>query len=330
VIWTRVLSLMFGATVYTFSIILAVFLTGLGIGSAAGAFLAARVARPRVALGLCQLLLAVAIAWTAFAVARVLPAWRIIPRPGQGVWIGFGRDLLRCLCAVGPPTCLWGASFPLALAAVASRDEDPGRLPRGVYAANTVGAIVGAVAFGILLIPLAGTQNAQRLLVALSAVAAILALVPRMSIGSILAIVAVAAPLAWKVPRVPDLLVAYGRNMLTEPRSFDRLKFQFVGEGTNASVAVTELFGVRSFHVSGKVEASSEPADMRLQRMLGHLPALLHPRPRSVLVVGCGAGVTAGSFVVHPEVERIVICEIEPLIPKVVARHFGGENHDVL
>ena len=58
---------------------------------------------------------------------------------------------------------------------------------------------------------------------------------------------------------------------------------------------------------------------MRLQRMLGHLPALVHPKPRSVLVVGCGAGVTAGSFVSHPEVERIVICEIEPLIPQVVA-----------
>ena len=69
---------------------------------------------------------------------------------------------------------------------------------------------------------------------------------------------------------------------------------------------------------------------MRLQRMLGHLSALLHPRPRSVLVVGCGAGVTAGSFVTHPEVERIVICEIEPLIPQVVATFFADENYKVL
>ena len=55
---------------------------------------------------------------------------------------------------------------------------------------------------------------------------------------------------------------------------------------------------------------------MRLQRMLGHLPGLLNPDPRSVLVVGFGAGVTAGSFVTYPGIERIVICEIEPLIPK--------------
>ena len=95
----------------------------------------------------------------------------------------------------------------------------------------------------------------------------------------------------------------------------------YMGEGMNASVAVSELDnGVRNFHVSGKVEASSEPQDMRLQRMLGHIPALLHPKPRSVLVVGCGAGVTAGSFVLHPDVERIVICEIEPLIPTVAAQ----------
>ena len=64
--------------------------------------------------------------------------------------------------------------------------------------------------------------------------------------------------------------------------------------------------------------------------MLGHLPALLHPKPRSVLIVGCGAGVTAGSFVLHPDVERIVICEIEPLVPSVAALFFADENYGVL
>jgi spermidine synthase len=87
---------------------------------------------------------------------------------------------------------------------------------------------------------------------------------------------------------------------------------------------------VRNFHVSGKVEASSQFQDMRLQRMLGHIPALFHPKPRSVLVVGFGAGVTAGTFLVHPEIEKIVICEIEPLIPQEVAPHFTYENNDVV
>jgi spermidine synthase len=78
------------------------------------------------------------------------------------------------------------------------------------------------------------------------------------------------------------------------------------------------------------VEASTEPFDMRLQRMLAHIPALIHNHPRSILVVGFGAGVTAGTFVVHPEVESIVICEIEKLIPPAASRYFAEANHDVL
>jgi spermidine synthase len=134
--------------------------------------------------------------------------------------------------------------------------------------------------------------------------------------------------LARGVPEVSGELIAYGRNV---PSETGRATVWYRGEGMNSSVAVTMLLdGTRNFHVSGKVEASSEPQDMRLQRMLGHIPALMHPKPRSVLVVGCGAGVTAGSFVVHPEVERIVICEIEPLIPQVVVNFFGDENYGVV
>jgi spermidine synthase len=69
---------------------------------------------------------------------------------------------------------------------------------------------------------------------------------------------------------------------------------------------------------------------MRLQRMLAHLPALVHPHPQSVLVVGFGAGVTAGSFIPYPDVQRLTICEIEPLIPQVVAHYFTRVNNDVL
>src|SRR3990172_2313402 len=64
--------------------------------------------------------------------------------------------------------------------------------------------------------------------------------------------------------------------------------------------------------------------------MLAHFPALVHPNPRSVLVVGFGAGITAGTFLLYPGVERIVICEIEPLIPPNVGPFFRRENLDVL
>jgi spermidine synthase len=332
VIWTRLLSLMFGATVYTFSIILAVFLMGLGIGSGAGSALARVSPRPRVALGWCQLALTAAIAWTALMIARSLPYWPVNPTLAKSPWFNFQLDLARCIWTILPAACLWGASFPLALAAVASRRQDPGRLVGGVYAANTVGAIAGAIGFSMVFIPWIGTQQSQRVLIGLTAMAALIALVPvgtrRRRAPTVAACLLLAVLLAWSVAKIPFEAIGFGRRMLTTVYNSKPL---FVGEGMNASIAVSEMSdGMRMFHVSGKVEASSDPTDMRLERMLGHIPAILHPGPKSVLVVGCGAGVTAGSFVLYPGVERIVICEIEPLIPKVVARYFGEENYDVL
>jgi spermidine synthase len=130
------------------------------------------------------------------------------------------------------------------------------------------------------------------------------------------------------VSKVPSMLIAYGRRITI---STGRSEILYAGEGMNASIAISRWDdGAVQFHVSGKVEASTEPYDMRLQRMLGHMPALLHSNPRSVLVVGFGAGVTAGSFVLHPEVKRIVICEMERMIPPVATRYFGKQNNNVL
>ena len=343
VVWTRLLSLLLGATVYTFSIILAVFLTGLGIGSSLGSFWSRSSASPRRSFALCQLLLGAAIAWTSWMLARSLPYWPVEPILAHNPWFIFQLDLARCCWALLPATILWGASFPLALAAAATPSQDSGKLVGGVYAANTIGAIFGAVGASLLLIGWAGTQHTQRILIGLSmANAALLILadgklssdasaksrsiLPKF--GALLAGTALAIALIYTLPAIPWGLVAQGRNLAAKGAEG---KMLFVGEGFNASVAVTELSsGIRNFHVSGKIEASTEPLDMRLQRMLGHLPALLHPNPRSVLIVGCGAGVTAGSFIVHSNIERIVICEIEPLIPRVVAEYFGRENYGVV
>jgi spermidine synthase len=346
VVWTRLLSLMLGATVYTFSIILAVFLIGLGIGSSVGSFLARRLESPRLALGRCQMLLALGIAWTALTLARSLPYWPINPALASDPGITFQIDMARCLWAILPAAILWGASFPLALGAIASRGQDPGRLVGGVYAANTVGAIVGALLFSIVIIPQMGTQQAQRLLIALASSAALVVLAwpeaPQKSSRSdgsrpaaatagtltIACFTLIAAFLIWNVTPMPAGVVGYGRFF---PTYSSLPNFLYVGEGMNSSIAVSELSnGVRNFHVSGKVEASTEAQDMRLQLMLGNLPAMIHPQPRSVLIVGFGAGVTAGSFIPYPGIKRIVICEIEPLIPQVVSRFFAAQNHQVL
>jgi spermidine synthase len=334
VIWTRLLGLMLGATVYTFSIILAVFLIGLGIGSAAGSALA-RTVRARVTFGACQLLLVLAVAWTALMLARSLPYWPVNPLLSTSPWFIFQIDMVRCLWAILPAALLWGASFPLALAAAAERGEDSARLVGGVYAANTAGAIVGALSFSLILVPWIGTQGCERVLIVLAAIGAAVVLTPvvasaRTILGAagLAVALAVAGWLAASVSGVPPMLIAYGRRIAT---SMNRSKILYWGEGINSSIAISQWDdGAVQFHVSGKVEASSEPYDMRLQRMLGHLPALIHPNPESVLIVGFGAGVTAGTFVVHPEVKRIVICEMEPLIPPTATRFFAKENYNVM
>jgi len=349
VVWTRLLSLLLGATVYTFSIILAVFLFGLWAGSGAGSFLARRLERvsgqPQLALAACQILLAAAIAWTAFTLTYILPYWPVDPWLSLSPWFTFDLDITRCLRAIFPATLLWGASFPLALAAAAAEEEDPARLAGEVYAANTAGSIVGALAFSLLLIPAIGTGGSQRLLVWLATAAALVALgaaalTVRKSFRAFVAIAGLAGvALAWglstTVANVPWQVIAYGHRVAPILRGLAvaldaQAQTLFVGEGMNSSVVITKRGDQRFFYVSGKSEASSVPVDMRLQRMMGHLPALVHPAPHSVLVVGFGAGVTAGSFVPYPEVRRIVVCELERMIPPASDEFFGQQNYHVL
>ncbi|MGD8287290.1 MAG: fused MFS/spermidine synthase, partial [Gemmatimonadota bacterium] len=254
----------------------------------------------------------------------------------------FQLDFFRAVLTALPAAALWGASFPLALAAVAERGQDPGRLVGRVYAANTVGSILGALLSSIVLIAWVGTQTTQRIMIGLAAVSALLMLLltgdresgrSTVRAGGIvraLVILVAAVGLGWTVPEVPALLVGYGRYAPTYQNS-TFIDFVYVGEGMNSSMAVSELSGgVRNYHNAGKVQASSEPQDMRLQRMLGHLTTLVPTQARSVMVIGCGAGVTAGAVSIDPTVDSLTIVEIEPLVPEVVSREFGEHNFDVV
>jgi spermidine synthase len=127
---------------------------------------------------------------------------------------------------------------------------------------------------------------------------------------------------------VPARLVEYGRFAAVQGNKNRTL---YVGEGLTASVAVSDLpGGIRDYHNAGKVQASSELADMRLQRMLGHLTTLIPENPRRVLVIGCGAGITAGAVSIEPRLEEETIAEIESLVPKVVSTYFSASNFDVI
>src|SRR5881409_3513035 len=341
VIWTRTLSLLFGATVYTFSLVLAVFLVGLGIGSTLGSTLSHRFARPRVALAWCQVLLCAAMAWAAFMLTESLPYWPIDPSISNMPAFTMQLDLVRSLWTVLPAAILWGASFPLALASVAARGQDPARLVGGVYAANTVGAIAGSLGASLLLVSRIGSQHSQQLMIILSAISAMFAAgatafgaesgtrLSKYSLAVSLLIVAGYTELVLAtVHPLPARLVEYGRFAAVRGAANKTI---YVGEGLTASVAVSDLpDGIRNYHNAGKVQASSDPADMRLQRMLGHLTTLIPENPRKILVIGCGAGVTAGAVSIEPRLQQETIAEIEPLVPKVVSTYFAEHNFDVI
>jgi spermidine synthase len=344
VVWTRLLSLLLGGTVYTFSIILAVFLCGLWLGSSAGASAALRASHPILALAACQLLLVVSIGWTAYALTYSLPYWPVDPWLSLNPFFNFQLDTVRCVFAIFPATLFWGASFPLALAAAAEPGEDPAKLSGQVYAANTAGSVAGALVFSLFLISNLGTRGSQQLLMGLAAAGAVAAAIPAIGVrttrnhgmAAALAAVALATVAISTVNDVPWEMIAYGRRIAPTIRGADlypegnATKVLFRGEGINSSVLIAERGGQRHFYVSGKAEASSAPVDMRLQRMMGHLPALLHSNPRRVLTVGFGAGVTAGSFVPYPDIESLVICELEPLIPPASNQFFGPQNNSVM
>jgi spermidine synthase len=333
VLWTRHLSLLLGGTVYAFALILAVFLLGLGLGSAGGAALGRRVQQPRLALGACQLLLSAAMGWAAYAIARSLPYWPLDVTLPAVAEVALQLDVLRTAWAVLPAALLWGASFPLALAAAASPGSDPRLLVGRLYAANTAGAIVGALLTTFVLVVAIGSQHTQQLAMLVAAGAGLWLLRGALRHGTssasgLAASAVVAAGLVYAVPPLPAAFVAYGRFLPT--RGVDA-NVIYVGEGLTASIAVTqEPSGVLTYHNAGKTQASTYPQDLRLQRMLGHLSTLVPAEPKSVLVIGLGAGITAGAVSIDPAVERVVVAEIEPLVRQVAARYFAEHNFGVV
>ncbi|MGH0031889.1 MAG: fused MFS/spermidine synthase [Myxococcota bacterium] len=341
VVWTRLLSLLMGATVYTFSLILAVFLVGIGLGGALGGVVARRAPHVGAAFAVCQMLVMGSIAYAAWAIPTLLPDLHFVPVEVPW-WKLRWNDLLRCAVAVLPATIWWGASFPIALGSMGLAQRDLGRMTGRIYAANTTGAILGSLMFSLGLVPWLGTRGAQQLLVGLAGLGALVILLPVLrrawpapprfaaaALAGLLAVVLLGGFLGRGLPVLPEGLVTYGRSVADWGVEHDQFAFK---EGMNATVATTREAesGLRNFHVSGKVVASTYPRDMRLERMLGHLPALMHPNPKSILVVGFGAGITAGVFTLYPEVESITIVEIEPDVPAMSGDFFGSENYRVL
>lgn len=345
VVWTRILSLLLGGTVYTFSVILAVFLTGLGIGGGLGSYTCRQSTRPDRMLAVYQGLLVPSIFYACYAITKIIPELHFV-ESADG-WIAkCADDVLRVALATLPATLFWGASFPVAVAAAGGSRRDPGKLVGNIYAANTVGAILGALGFSALFIPLIGTRQAQWLLTAGAGMAAAFAMAARAPfartkerklwsrrrlprIAAATTMLAAGVAIGSVMPQIPPGLIGFGREVRLWNKSGE---FLLTREGRNASIAVSRISepGYRFIHINGKVVASTCPPDLRNERMLGHIPALFHPNPKSVLIIGFGAGVTSGNFTLYPSIERIVIVEIEPEVAAASEIHFKDVNYDVL
>jgi spermidine synthase len=343
VIWTRVLALVVGTTVYAFSIMLTVFLLGLALGSAVFARVAQRVRRP----GLCFAALVSAVGFVVFASTVAfsrLPAlymelYARMPKTWHGgVTIEF---LLSGLIMIAP-AFLMGGTFPLVARIYATDLKRVGGRIGTAYAFNTVGSIFGSFIGSFVLLELVGVEKGM-LIVALIYLAVGIALLLSVSeIAGRRARLAAAAAVAaaalvmigftppWDRELMTSGVYVYAPSYETRAGMEEQIRSKrllFYDEGPGATVSVERSLNVLSLKIDGKVDASTA-GDMITQRLIAHLPLLMHPRPDTVLVIGLGSGVSLGSAEQYPA--RHIDC-VE-LLPNVVkaAGFYSEFTHNCL
>ena len=339
VAWTRILALIVGPTTYAFSAMLTTFIGGLACGAALGARLTRRPRYRIVWLGTTLILAALGtfgalrlIAPLSLTMARAAAEPDALFASVMAVQVTLAAGLLL------PMTIALGAAFPLAVA-VAARREETVALDAGiVYAANTVGAIAGALVGSFVLIPFLGLQQTVLAASALAIAGGSLLLLaaevgwrPRFAAAAVaLASLGVGAALPdwnrallssgayWNVSDVPtqDLQAALEAGEVL-----------YYDEGAAGTVSVRRTAGSLTLAIDGKVDASNA-ADMLTQSLLAHVPLLLHPDPRDVGIIGLGSGVTLGAALRHP-IRRADMLEISPQVVEASA-WFEAENHAAL
>jgi spermidine synthase len=351
VVWTRSLVLILGHTTYAFSTMLTAVLVGIALGSAIFARYADRlenrgalVAALLFAGGFCAVLGPAVINRLPYAFLK-LSDW------AGGVW-GFviAAQFVVCFLLVFIPTFLSGASFPILVRMYSRGDEEVGRTVADVYAVNTSGGIIGSLVGGFVLIRLFGLQPsltiAALFLMLIGGPLAIALAKPwsrslRLTTGA--AMVAAVVLLAFFHPRFETKLLFAGwgpfeggyfvnRTVGSTVDVTDRYmqKLLYHKEGVSSSVDVLETgVGERIISVNAQPVATTFLYDMRALKMLGHLPVLLHPDPKDVLIIGMGAGVSSGIISTYPSVEHVTVVELSEEVPGGTAK-FADWNFDVL
>lgn len=337
-VWYRMLGPLLGGTVFTFGLILAVALLGIGVGGLSYSIFGRT--RPATLNGFAYTcLLEAAFIALPFALGDRIAVLAVLLRPLGN--IGFTGHLIAwsslTACVILPAAIASGIQFPLLIALMGQARRDVGKEIGLVYAWNTAGAIGGALAGGFGLLPMLTAPGCWRLVILVLAVLALAAagiaaqrerrwwrMLPQIAIvASVFAMSLSPGPTAaWRhspigAGRVDLQKVANGQgihNWLNSQRGMVRWE----AEGVESSVALIAVDGF-TFVVNGKSDGNTRK-DAATTVMGGLLGALTHPRPTSAMVIGLGTGSTAGWLGAVPSIERVDAVELEPAMLEVARR----------
>jgi spermidine synthase len=345
-VWFRALVLVLGSTSHSFAIMVACFLLGLALGSAVLGRLADRADRAAWALAVSLAGIGV---WTLISmqIYHAAPDYflRLLLKLNF-TWTGmlWTKAALGAIFLV-PLAVLSGLAFTAVVRLLRDGAESAGRAVGAAFSVNALGSATGAAVAGFVMLPALGLEWSLLILggVAVLSGLTIAWLVTATSTKRKFAfvtavLVVVAGVRLFSSPWDPLLLssgpyftpranISDGKVRLHERLS--TVELVLYREGTTATVDVKRTSDGRLYFSSdGKVEADASPQSMVLQRMMGHLPMLVHPNPRRVLNIGLGAGVTAGALTCYPGAQ-IEVADIEPAVTNIAA-FWASRNHDLI
>ncbi|MCK4775201.1 MAG: fused MFS/spermidine synthase, partial [Candidatus Krumholzibacteria bacterium] len=336
VIWTRTLVFVLDSFVYSFSIMLATFLTGIAVGSFILSAIAPKIRRGHLIL--CVLFVLIGLTSLAtFPFFAELTTWKKTFAMKLSENIGFDdpapwgkyvmfKFLIASLIMAGP-TLLMGAAFPLALRLYTTTMRGMGRKIGVVYASNTIGAILGSFLAGFVLIPFLGMRNtlvAAAGISVLTGAGLLAARGLRSSLRRITAAATVTAVFVAAVIALPDDI--YQRVFQKALKDFELVYYD---EDPTATVTAHKRGERVIININGLNVAGTGFDFLTTQKMQAHMAMLLHPGVKRVLQVGFGSGGTCYSVAQHDNVDIIDCVELCEGVIKA-AGYFLPSNHNVL